>query len=54
MYNYTHFTFKATPQKKIADKTMWLEKQVTTNQEVMYQAIKILPIELTIDLNFAN
>ena len=33
---------------------MWLEKQVKTNQEVMYQTIKILPIELASDLNFVN
>ena len=54
MCNYTNFTIEATLQKEIADKTMRLEKRVTENQEVMHQIVKILPIELTIDLNFAN
>ena len=48
------YTTTGTQLKKIANKIIWLEKRIKANGEVMHQAIKILPIESTTDLNFTN
>ena len=45
---------KGTPQKKIAKKTIWLEKLAKDNLEIMHPAIEIHPMELAGNSNFPN
>ena len=48
------FKIKGTPQRKIANKTIWLKELAKDILEIMQSAIKILPMELTGDSNLAN
>ena len=41
-------------KKKIADKTILMEKIAKKNIQIMHLEIKILPTELTMDRNFKN